>query len=252
MLCTKVMVSPEYIPNDLLSVGDRLATIAQNCQSLACTPLWGFPWFLLQLQPWAHQLFEDYSDAHGPSIIPTDKNQGGSSPVNEVPTRRHTSCLSAFPKTALSASQVCDLISEGSPHLTGTTGHLDQSPCDVRVMPRTSSALPHNVPYWPFEPSHFHLQTNTDRLCYVWKWLPILCTVLSVTVSVRLPPEMLYPSKHYILLLTCPDSRKCASSENQTWSKKSGLFSIVSQNHSHIAVRFVMSAPVSFCFIWIW
>ena len=114
MLCTKVMVSPEYVPNDLLSVGDRLATVAQNCQSLACTPLGGL---LLQLQPWAHQLFEDCSDTHGPSDIPTDKNQGGSSPVNEVPTRRHTSCWSAFPEIALSASQECDLMCGGRPIL---------------------------------------------------------------------------------------------------------------------------------------
>ena len=70
------MVSPEYVPNDLLGVADRLATVAQNCQSLAYSPLWGFPWFLLLLQPWAHQLFEDCSDTHGPWDIPTDKNQG--------------------------------------------------------------------------------------------------------------------------------------------------------------------------------
>ena len=85
----------------------------------------------------------------------------------------------------------------GSPHLAETTGYLDQSLCDVRVMPRISPALPHNVPYSSFEPSHFRLQTNTDRLCHVWKWLPMLCALLSVTVSVRLPPGVLYPSKHY-------------------------------------------------------
>ena len=157
ILCIKVMVSPECVPNDLLGSGDRLATVAQNCQLLACTPLWEISWFLLQLQPWAHQLFEDCSDTHGPSDIPTDKNQEGSSPVNEVPTRRHTSCWSAFPKIALSASQECDFMCGGSPHLAGTTGHLDQSLCDVRVMPRTSSALPHNVPYSSFLPSHFRL-----------------------------------------------------------------------------------------------
>ena len=111
------MVSPEYVPNDLLGVGNGLATVAQNCQSLAYTPLWGFPWFLLQLQYWAHQLFEDCSDKHGPSDIPTDKNQGGSSPLNEVPNRRHTSCWLAFPKIALSASQECDLMCGGSPIL---------------------------------------------------------------------------------------------------------------------------------------
>ena len=50
MLCTKVMVTVEYVPNDLLGIGERLVTIAQNCQSLVCIHLWGFPWFLLQLQ----------------------------------------------------------------------------------------------------------------------------------------------------------------------------------------------------------
>ena len=84
----------------------------------------------------------------------------------------------------------------GSPHLAGTTGHLDQSLCDVRVMPRTSSALPHNVPYSPFETSHVRLQTNTNRLCHVWKWLPMLSNLLRVTISVRLPTGVLYPSKH--------------------------------------------------------
>ena len=195
MLCTKVMVSLEYVPNDLLGVGDRLATVAQNCQSLAFTPLWGFLWFLLQLQPCAHQLFEDCSDTHGPSDIPTDKNQGGSSPVNEVPTRCHTSCWSAWSLSHPVKSVIWCVL--GGAHLVETTDHFDQSVCDVRVMPKTSSALPHNVPYSPFEPSHFRLQTNTDLLCHVWKWLPMLCTLLSVTVSVRLSPEVLYPSKHY-------------------------------------------------------
>ena len=116
MLYTKVIVSPEYVPNYLLGFGDRLATVAQNCQSLACTPFWGFPWFLLQLQPWAHQLFEDCYNTHGPSDIPTDKNQGSSSPVNEVPTRRQTSDWSAFPEIAVSASQKYDLM-WGSPLL---------------------------------------------------------------------------------------------------------------------------------------
>ena len=117
--------------------------------------------------------------------------------VNEVPTRHHTSCWSAFPEIALSTSQGCDLMCGGSPRLAETAGHLDKSLCVVRVMSRTSSALPLNVLYSPFEPSHFRLQNNTDRLCHVWKWLPMPCTLLSVTVSVRSPPEVLCPSKHY-------------------------------------------------------
>ena len=42
MLCTKVIFSSEYVPNDLLGVRDRLASVAQNCQSLARPPLWVF------------------------------------------------------------------------------------------------------------------------------------------------------------------------------------------------------------------
>ena len=66
-----------------------------------------FPDFCYNLQPWAHQLFEDCSYTHGPSDIPTNKNQGSSSPVYGVPTRRHTSCWSSLSwNRSLSQSRV--------------------------------------------------------------------------------------------------------------------------------------------------
>ena len=48
-----------------------------------------------------------------------------------------------------------------------------------------------------------------------------------------------------------PESKKWASSENQTFSRKFSSFSSILQNHSHIVTRFSLSASVSFCFIWI-
>ena len=53
------------------------------------------------------------------------------------------------------------------------------------------------------------------------------------------------------LEFTCPESRKWASSENHTLFRKSGSSSILSQNHSHILTRFLMSSWVNFCLIWI-
>ena len=151
MFGTKVMVSPEYVPYDLLGVGDRLAPIAQNSQSFSGTPLLEFPWFLLQLQPWASQLFENCSDTHDPSDISTDKNQGGSSPVNEVPTRRHTSCWSAFPEIALSASQECDLMYGG--FTTFCWNHWSSR----------------SVPLWrPSDAQNFHSTATQRSLFTVW------------------------------------------------------------------------------------
>ena len=56
------------------------------------------------------------------------------------------------------------------------------------------------------------------------------------------------PQKMLFLEFTCPD-RKCASSENQTLSRKSGTASILSQNHWNMITRFLMSSGVSFCLI---
>ena len=103
LLCIKVMFFPKYAPNGLRGVGGKLAYVAQNCQLLEHIPRWGFPWFLLWLLPSVHQLFEGCSGRHYPWGTPTDKNLGGSSPVNAVPTQRHTSCWSVSPEIALSA-----------------------------------------------------------------------------------------------------------------------------------------------------
>ena len=95
-------------------------------------PLRGFPW-----------LFEDCSNTNGPSDIPTDKNQGGWSPMNEVPTRRHTSCWSAFPEIALSASQECDLVC---------------GDCPILLEPLVISISPSATSEWcPELPQHCHI-----------------------------------------------------------------------------------------------
>ena len=57
------------------------------------------------------------------------------------------------------------------------------------------------------------------------------------------------PQKTLFLLLTCPESKKWASNENQTFSRKFSSFSSTLQNHSHIVTRFSLSASVSCCFI---
>lgn len=129
--------------------------------------LWGFPWFLLWLLPSVHQLFEGCSGTHYPWDTPTDKNLGGSSPVNAVPTQRHTSCWSVSPEIALSARLESHLTCGGWPRLAGTTVHLDLALCVIPVMSKTSSALPHSTPYSPFEPSHFRLRTIMGRWCHV-------------------------------------------------------------------------------------
>ena len=69
------------------------------------------------------------------------------------------------------------------------------------------------------------------------------CKGFCVTSSGVAVPQTLF------LLSTCPESRKCASLENQAWSKKSGFASIVSQNHSHMVLRFAIPTFVSFCFV---
>ena len=102
---------------------------------------------------WARQLFEDCSDTHGPSDIPTNKNQGGSSPVNEVSTRRHTSCWSAFPEIALSASQECDLmcvcVGGGRP---------------ILLEPLVISISPSATPEWcPEHPQPWHITLLIHR-----------------------------------------------------------------------------------------
>ena len=57
------------------------------------------------------------------------------------------------------------------------------------------------------------------------------------------------PQKTLSFELTWPDNRKCASSENQTLSRKSDTASILSQNQWHMITRFFMSSGVSFCLI---
>ena len=49
--------------------------------------------------------------------------------------------------------------------------------------PKTSSVLPHSALCSPFELAHFHPQTNMVRWCHVSKWLPMLCTLLSVPLQ---------------------------------------------------------------------
>ena len=49
------------------------------------------------------------------------------------------------------------------------------------------------------------------------------------------------PQKMLFLEFTLPDNRKCALSEIQTLSRKSGTPSILSQNHWSIILRFLMS-----------
>ena len=58
-------------------------------------------------------------------------------------------------------------------------------------------------------------------------------------------------ASHYrhLLLLTCPQSQKCASSLNQTLSRRSGSSSILFSNERHITKRFSMSAGVSLSYL---
>ena len=74
-------------------------------------------------------------------------------------------------------------------------------------------------------------RTRMVQWCHVWRWQPRQWGVLL--------------QKMLFLEFTWPDNRKCASSENQTLSRKSGTASILSQNHWHMITRFLISSGVS-------
>jgi len=57
MIYTKGMFSLEYVLNNLLGIARQTCIWCAKLSTFARTPLWGFNWFLLQLQPWVHQLF---------------------------------------------------------------------------------------------------------------------------------------------------------------------------------------------------
>ena len=65
----------------------------------------------------------------------------------------------------------------------------------------------------------------------------------------RTSPGFYMPQNPLFLLPTCPESKKCALSLNQTSSKNSGSSSILYFDHRHITTHFAMSAGVSFYFI---
>ena len=171
MLCTKV--SPEYVPKDILSVGDRQATVAQNCQSLACSLLWGFPWFLLQLYPWAHQLFEGCSDTHGHPDIPQIKIRGVQVRWMKCPLDVTLSADQTFLK---SLSQP---VKSGIWCVWGRPVLLE--PLVISISPSLTSE------WCPEPPQHcfitFLTQRSSSNQC--GPIMPWLCR------------EVLYPSKHY-------------------------------------------------------
>ena len=105
-------------------------------------PLWEFPWFLLWLLPLVHRSFEGCSGTHYPWNNLPYKNLGGSSPVNAMPTQRHTSCWLVFSEIGLSARLGSHLMCGGWCRLAETIVHLDLFLCVIPVMSKTSSALP--------------------------------------------------------------------------------------------------------------
>ena len=89
------MFSSEFVPNDVFGVRDRLASVAQNLSTTRTPSSLGISLIFAAIAALSSPIVRDCSDTHCPSDTPTVKNLGGgggSNLVNEVPTRRHTSC----------------------------------------------------------------------------------------------------------------------------------------------------------------
>ena len=162
---------------------------------------------------------------------PTDKNLGGSSPVNAATTAGHTCGWSVGQGNAAVALPMIRFRSGGWHHPAGTTGGPWRPISVDQVLSRTCQAPGNIARCWLSQTARCRPRTRMVQWCHVWRWQPRQCTSQSVMAFCRQCSGGVLPQKMLVLEFTWPDNRKCASSENQTLSRKSGTASILSQNH---------------------
>jgi len=134
----------------------------------------------------------------------------------------HTCGWSVSQGNAAVAMPMIRLRTGGWHHPAGTTGGPWQPLRVDQVLSRTCQAPGHTALCWLSQTACCRPRTRMVQWCHVWRWQPRQCTSQSVMAFADSAQGVCYPRRCCSLEFMGPDNRKCASSENQTLSRKSG------------------------------
>ena len=144
---------------------------------------------------------------------PTDKNLGGSSPVNAANTAGHTCSWSVGQGNAAVAMPMILLRSWGWHHPAGTTGGPWRPFSVDHVLSRTCQAPGHIARCWLAQIARCRPRTRMVQWCHVRRWQPRQCTSQSAMAFADSAQGVCYPRR------CCSHSSRDLTTENVPRSK---------------------------------